>query len=266
MKTYRRLLQFAKPLTDFLPAYLIFVIIWAILEKFNITLFAPVLEVLFDNEQTTKYAHTTWADFPNFSLSKEFLNEVKNWGLAFLMGGATKTKVLFTICTTIISSFFLSNLFSFLAGFTLTSLKGRIVANTRHQVYDKLLSLQLGYFSNERRGDIISRLTNDVREVETILLASVQIMLKEPIMILVTFIFLFYISAKLFIFTLVVIPITSIIIALITKRLRKKSKEGQESLGRILDIVNETIGGLRVIQAFNAQPVFRGKFNLLNRC
>ena len=265
MKTYRRLLQFAKPLTDFLPAYLIFVIIWAILEKFNITLFAPVLEVLFDNEQTTKYAHTTWADFPNFSLSKEFLNEVKNWGLAFLMGGATKTKVLFTICTTIISSFFLSNLFSFLAGFTLTSLKGRIVANTRHQVYDKLLSLQLGYFSNERRGDIISRLTNDVREVETILLASVQIMLKEPIMILVTFIFLFYISAKLFIFTLVVIPITSIIIALITKRLRKKSKEGQESLGRILDIVNETIGGLRVIQAFNAQPVFRGKFNLLNR-
>lgn len=265
MKTYRRLLQFARPLYNFLPAYIFFVILWAIVEKFNITLFAPVLEVLFDESESAKYAATTWSDFPSFSLSSEFLTQVKEWGLGFLMGGDDKHAALMTIIVTIITSFFLSSFFNFMAGYTLASLKGRIVTNTRKAIYEKLLDLQLGYFSNERRGDIISRVTGDVREVETILMASVQIMLKEPIMILVTFSFLLYISAQLVVFAILVMPVTMIIVAIITKKLRGKSKLGQESLGKILDVVNETIGGLRVIQAFNAQPVFKRNFESLNR-
>jgi subfamily B ATP-binding cassette protein MsbA len=263
MNTYRRLIQFARPFYTFLPAYVIFIIIWAILEKFNIVLFAPILEVLFDENGSTLEA-TSFADFPTFHFSSSFLEKVKDWGLRFLMGGESKKNVLLTICLTILATVFLANLFSFLAGFTLASLKGRIVTKIRTQVYEKLTNLHLGYFSNERRGDIISRLTNDVREVESILVASVQILLKEPITIIITFTFLFYISAKLVLFSLIVMPITAVIIALITKKLRGKSKQSQSYLGEILDVINETIGGLRVIQAFNAQKKFQDKFGMMN--
>ena len=263
MNTYRRLLKFAKPLYSFLPSYILFIIIWAILEKFNIVLFAPILEVLFDENGKTLEA-SSFADFPSFKLSYLFLEEFKDWGLRFLMGGESKKDVLLTICLTILSTVFLANLFSFLAGFTLASLKGRIVTKIRTKVYIKLTNLHLGYFSNEKRGDIISRLTNDVREVESILVASVQILLKEPITIIITFIFLFYISAKLVLFSLIVMPITAIIIAMVTKRLRGKSKQSQSYLGDILDVINETIGGLRVIQAFNAQNIFQNKFSKMN--
>ncbi len=263
MKTYRRLLQFAKPLYSFLPAYFVFIIIWAILEKFNILLFGPVLEVLF-NESTTSVEPATFADFPAFSSLDTFAQEIKDWGMRFLMGGDSKSNILLTICLTILSTIFLANLFSVLAGFTLASLKGRVVTKIRTQVYEKLTHLHLGYFSNERRGDIISRLTNDVREVETILVSSVQILIKEPITIIITFSFLFYISAKLVLFSLIVMPITAIIIALVTKKLRGKAKQSQSFLGEILDTINETIGGLRVIQAFNAQPVFQAKFEKMN--
>ena len=263
MHTYRRLLQFARPLYSFLPAYIIFIVIWAILEKFNIVLFAPILEVLFDENGKSLEA-AAFSDFPSFEFSSSFLVSLKDWGLRFLMGGESKQNVLLTICLTILSTVFLANLFSFLAGFTLASLKGRIVTKIRTQVYEKLTNLHLGYFSNERRGDIISRLTNDVREVESILVASVQILLKEPITIIITFIFLFYISAKLVLFSFIVMPVTAVIIALVTKKLRGKSKQSQSYLGEILDVINETIGGLRVIQAFNAQGSFQVKFSKMN--
>jgi subfamily B ATP-binding cassette protein MsbA len=264
MNTYRRILQFAAPLYKFLPWYLVCVIFAVIFDKAMILLFAPILDVLFSNH-VAELSSVTLNDFPEFTSLTTYFGELKNWSLAYITSGESKEDLLFKICMILLITSFLANTFNFIGSSVLAKLKGRIVRKVRTAVFNRLTSFELSYFSNERRGDIMSRMTNDVQEVEAIIIGSFHTLLKEPITIILTFSILFYISTSLVVFTFIVLPVVAILIALITKKLRNKSKMGQHYLGQILEMIDETLGGLRVIQAFTAEGYLKSKFEKLNR-
>ena len=264
MNTYRRILQFAAPLYKFLPWYLLCVIFAVIFDKTMILLFAPILDILF-NRGDVALSNVTLSDFPEFDNFSSYFGEVKDWALGYVSSGESKESLLFKICLILIITSFFANTFGFLGSSILAKLKGRIVRKIRVSVFNRLTTFELSYFSNERRGDIMSRMTNDVQEVEAIIIGSFHTLLKEPITIIISFAILFYISSSLVIFTFIVLPITAILIALITKKLRRKSKLGQHYLGQILETIDETLGGLRVVQAFTAEGYLRKKFETLNR-
>ncbi|NOS54643.1 MAG: ABC transporter ATP-binding protein, partial [Cyclobacteriaceae bacterium] len=157
------------------------------------------------------------------------------------------------VCGLIVACVILANLFRYLERVMATKIRVDLVKNIRMDIFSKVTQLHIGYFNNERKGDLISRFTNDVNEVEGAVMNSLKAVLKEPITIVVYFYVLFTISPQLTLFTLLVLPLTGGVLAEIIKRLKKQATQSQESLGRILTILDETFSGMRVIKAFNAR-------------
>ncbi|HYG19581.1 MAG TPA: ABC transporter ATP-binding protein, partial [Ohtaekwangia sp.] len=162
-------------------------------------------------------------------------------------------KALTFVCGMIIVFVFLSNMFRYMERMAASRMKVDVVKNMRMEIFDKVSRLHIGFFNDQRKGDLISRFTNDIGEVENAVVNSLKSVMKEPITMVVFIIVLFSISVPLTLFTLIVLPVTGTIIAEIIKRLRRKAKQSQEAMGRIVNILDETFSGMRVITAFNAQ-------------
>lgn len=168
------------------------------------------------------------------------------------------------ICVIIIISIFLKNLFLYLSYVILNPLKNKIVHKLRAELYDKILRLPIGYFTERRKGDLISRITNDVSEVEVSLIGALEGWIRDPLTILVNFVVLFYISPQLTIAILICIPIVGFILGRISRSLKRQSNEAAVKLGESLSILDETLNGLRVIKAFNIEGLLRGRFGKVN--
>ncbi|MBR5189365.1 MAG: ABC transporter ATP-binding protein, partial [Paludibacteraceae bacterium] len=158
----------------------------------------------------------------------------------------------------------LKTLSAFLASASLVPIRTGILRDIRNTVYQKITSLHLGYFSNEKKGDIISRMTNDVVEIEASIIASLETIFKNPIMILLYLIVLFTMSWRLTIFVLILLPISGLLIGRIGKSLKRKSLLGQQLSGELIAQIEETLGGLRIIKAFNAEEKLNHRFQSLN--
>ncbi|HET9504250.1 MAG TPA: ABC transporter ATP-binding protein [Hymenobacter sp.] len=262
MKVYLRLLQFARPYGDFLPLYLLYMVLGIFFGIANFTLVIPLLNVLFGTTDT----HTTTAPatLPHFALNIEYIKDVFNYYFSQILAAEGKRGALAYVCGVIIASVFFSNVFRYLGGKLLTKVRARVVQNLRGALYNRILDLELGYFSNERKGDLMSRLTNDVHEVEISVVNTLTAMFKEPLTIIGFFVLLFSMSAKLTVFTLVLLPISGGIIASVAKRLRRQAALSQSTLGSMLSVIDETLGSIRVIKGFNAQKYILGKFRAQN--
>ncbi len=162
-------------------------------------------------------------------------------------------RALLFVCILIVFFVFVSNLFRYLERMTASKLKVDVVKNMRMQIFERVSLMHIGFFNDQRKGDLISRFTNDVSEVEGAVVNGLKSVFKEPITLIVFMIILFTISVKLTLFTLVVLPLTGGIISEIVRRLKKKAKLSQETMGRIVNILDETFSGMRVINAFNAR-------------
>ncbi len=262
MKVYLRLLSFARPYGDFLPLYLLYMVLGIFFGIANFTLVIPLLNVLFGTTDT----HTTAAPavLPHFALTIDYIKDVFNYYFSQIMAVKGKRGALAYVCGVIIASVFFSNVFRYLGGKLLTKVRARVVQNLRGALYNRILDLELGYFSNERKGDLMSRLTNDVHEVEISVVNTLTAVFKEPLTIIGFFVLLFSMSAKLTIFTLVLLPISGGIIASVAKRLRRQAALSQSTLGSMLSVIDETLGSIRVIKGFNAQKYILGKFRAQN--
>jgi subfamily B ATP-binding cassette protein MsbA len=262
MKVYLRLLQFARPYGDFLPLYLLYMVLGIFFGIANFTLVIPLLNVLFGTTDTHTAAAPT--ALPHFALTIDYIKEVFNFYFAQILAAKGKQGALAYVCGVIIASVFFSNVFRYLGGKLLTKVRARVVQNLRGALYNRILDLELGYFSNERKGDLMSRLTNDVHEVEISVVNTLTAVFKEPLTIIGFFILLFSMSAKLTIFTLVLLPISGGIIASVAKRLRRQAALSQSTLGSMLSVIDETLGSIRVIKGFNAQQYILNKFRAQN--
>lgn len=168
------------------------------------------------------------------------------------------------ICVIIIISIFLKNLFLYLSFYILNPLKNKIVNHLRSEIYNKILRLPIGYFTEKRKGDLISRSTNDVAEVESSLVGALEGWIRDPLTILINFAVLFYISPQLTIAILICIPVIGFILGRISRSLKKQSNEAAIKHGESLSIMDETLNGLRVIKAFNIETLLKGRFEKTN--
>jgi subfamily B ATP-binding cassette protein MsbA len=223
---------------------------------FNLALVIPLLNVLFSEEATKSIPPA-----PEFSISIDYLTGMFNHYFVSIIVEHGPLNALLFVCLSVVVSILLTSVFRYMERMAASRIKVDVVKNIRMNIFSQVSRLHIGYFNDQRKGDLISRFTNDVAEVEGAVMNSLKFVMKEPITIVVYFIVLFIISTKLTLFTLLVLPITGGILAEIIKRLKRKAKQSQESLGRIVNILDETFGGMRVINAFNARNFILNKID-----
>lgn len=256
LKTYFRLINFARPLGKYLPEYLIYTVLGVIFGLLNFTLFIPLLNLLF-----TTYPVKEVVELPVFAFSIDYFKDLFNYYFYTIIKDGGKIAALQYVCLVIFSSVLLSNLFKFLSQRVLTSVRTKVVKNIRETVFNKITDSDLRFFYNNRKGDLISTLSNDVHEVENSVVSSLQVIVREPFMLIGFFILLFTMSAKLTLFTLLLLPISFLLIAQITKLLKRDALRSQDLLGYIMGTIEETISGIRIIKAFNGEDYTKKKFD-----
>ncbi|AWM34614.1 ABC transporter ATP-binding protein [Hymenobacter nivis] len=262
MKTYLRILQYARPWLAFLPQYLLYTVLTIFFSIGNFTLIIPLLSVLFD--KTDKMPAQAPAHLPVFKPTIDWVTQTFNYFFADVLAAYGKMGALAFVCGIVVASVLLSNVFRYLSLRLLAKVRARVILNLRRDLYYRVVGLQLSFFSSERKGDLMSRFTADVQEVETSVVNTMTAVIKEPLTIVAYFLVLFHISAPLTLFTLVLLPVSGGIIASIAKRLRRQAEISQSTLGSMMSVIDETLGGIRVIKAFNAQGYIKDKFDEQN--
>jgi len=223
---------------------------------FSLTMIIPFLNVLFS--QNRNYTLMPW------SVSAKSLLNNFNYYLGNYIVEHGQLKALMLISMLVVIMFFLKNLTRYLAMYFLVPIRNGVVRDIRRDVYHKILSLPIGYFTDERKGDMMARMTSDVQEVEWGIMNSLEAAFREPLNIIVFLITMFTMSSELTTFVLVLLPIAGLIIGRIGKSLKKKSVQAQEKMGELLSNIEETLGGLRIIHAFTAEKSASKKFGGLN--
>jgi ATP-binding cassette subfamily B protein/subfamily B ATP-binding cassette protein MsbA len=262
--------DFVRIFTRFLPKYkgcvvanVICYILTTIFSLFSFGTIIPILQILFGME-TASHEYMTWTFADSF---KYIVDALKN-NLFFYIedyirtyGGANTMLILgvFMIFMT-----FLKTGTAYLAGYFMIPIRFGVLRDIRMDLYNKILSLPMGFYSEERKGDIMARMTNDVTEVGTSIMTSLEAIFKNPIMIIIYFSVMIAISWELTLFILVMLPIVGVIIGRVGKSLKTRSMLGQTQQGSLLSIIEETLGGLRIIKAFNAEKKASSRFEQLN--
>jgi subfamily B ATP-binding cassette protein MsbA len=259
MKNYLRLLSYAKPLGNFVVPFLITSILASIFGVLNFTLLIPLLRVLFDQvdaKQLSEMLTPTSGFDPINQFNFYFATFLKEYG---------KLGALKFVCGTVATTIILSNIFKYISVRLLEKFKSNMVANLRQTVFDKAIHLHLGFFSNERKGNLISRIVTDVQEVENSIANTFSAATKEVFLFLAYIYSLFAISWNLTLFALLVIPISGIFISTLVKKMKHNAGEGQQRLSNLISLMDEVFGGMRVVKGFVAEKFVTEKFREENQ-
>ncbi|HEX7365795.1 MAG TPA: ABC transporter ATP-binding protein [Pelobium sp.] len=260
MKTYFRLLSFAKPIGRFATPYFIFTLLYAVFNTLVFTMLMPVLTVLFDKENAVEKI----TQLPTFDWSFHYFLDVFNFYFnQYTLLHGEKGALIFVSVVLVICVFF-SNVFRYFSQRIMEDLRIYTLHSLRKQVFKSVTALHLHFFNSERKGDIIAKITSDVQVVQYCITNTLQVIVREPFLIIGYMILLFSISAKLTLFTLILLPVSGIVIAAIVKKLKAQALEAQGSFGVMVSYVDEAISGMRIVKAFNALPYVRGKFDAEN--
>lgn len=257
MKTYFRILTYAKGLGWYIPQYAVTVLFYALFSVVNIALLAPMIEVLFKQVEPLQ----ALPEAPEFSFGFDYFIALFNYYLQTYISGRGPMAGLKFVSIAIISTALLSNLFRYFASVLLAIMRSKVVRNLRNHVFERTIGLDIGYFTSARKGDIMLRITSDVQQVEAATMDSIKVILLEPILLVSYFIALFSISPELTLYSLLLLPLSGAFIAGIAKRLKRAASMTQGSLGKISNHVEEAIGGIRLIKAFSAKNYILRKFH-----
>ena len=253
MKKFLDILKYAKNYLGYASLNVMFNIFSVIFNLFSLAMIIPFLQLLFDK---TKLVYVA----PELTFKTESITGYFNYTISQIIIEKGEVNALMFISLLVVILFFLKNLSRYLAMFFLAPLRNGVVQDIRNDIYKRILILPLSYFSEQRKGDIMSRITNDVMNIEWSIMQSLEMIFKEPLTIIIFMITLVIISPTLTLFVIILLPITGILIAQVGKSLRRTSAKSQKQLGVILSIVEETISGLRIIKGFNAIDKTNEKF------
>lgn len=272
---FRLLRRFIPPYRGQLALNICFNLLSTVLSLFSFAAIIPVLQILFGiNAGIDTYQPVVWANGLE-AVMQVLKNNLYCWiSLQIMQGGAGI--VLFLLGVFLVMMTGLKCAAAFFASFFLIPIRTGVLRDLRQQLYDKILSLPIGYFTEQRKGDIMSRMTSDVNEVEVSIMSSLDMLFKDPIMIGIYLITLFCISWQLTLFVLLLLPVAGLLIGRIGRSLKRRSTRGQELTADLLADIEETLGGLRVVKAFNAEQqlsesflkrnnLTRQTFNRINR-
>ncbi len=258
MSTYGRIISFAKPYHRYFPQYIVFALLAIIFSLTNLALLEPLFTVIFETKTQEELAELAALGKLEFGMDQ--LKGLFYQKLIEVRDSYGRDSVLIYVSLVIGISALLSNLFTYLSNVIIGYLRAEVIQKIRNKVFYNTSGLHLGFFAGERKGDIMSRMTNDVQEIEVTLISSIKVFFREPATIIVYLTFLFVTSVQLTLFTLIFFPVMGTIISEIVKRLKKKAILSQESLGRIVNLMDEVFGGMRVIKAFNAKEYVNDLF------
>jgi subfamily B ATP-binding cassette protein MsbA len=247
MKIYFRILQYAPNATSQFFKFLLFSILASIFSATYLGLLQPMLDILF-----LQKIDKTITAVPEFSMSVGFFKAWFQFHFVQALNEYGPLATLMYVCMFIVGFVFLSNIFRYMERMVASRVKADVVKNMRVDIFKNVSQLHIGYFNDQRKGDLISRFTNDVGEVENTVVNGFKA-IREPITLIVFIIMLFSISVKLALITLIVLPVTGGLISIIIKALKKRAIQSQETMGRIVNILDEAFSGMRVINAFNAR-------------
>ena len=251
-------MRFAGPYWGHASLNVLFNILAVFFSLVSFTLFIPVLQMLFNMMPIPKSAPTLiWNNFD--SLKDNFYYE--SGRLIHIYGNS---KILIFIGLIIIFLYFFKNFFRYMAMYFLAVVRNGVVRDLRNGLYKKILILPLSYYNEQRKGDIIARMTNDVQEVEWSIMSSLEMAFRDPITMVAYLVTLFVISPSLTVFVLILLPLSALVIGRIGKSLKRTSDKSQKKMGFILSMIEETISGLRIIKAFNAIDFADNRFKLIN--
>jgi len=252
VKNYFGVLKYVKGYWRYAVFNILFNILSAVFSLFSVAMLFPFLQVLFSNDDLA-IQKTASGNVPLFEFSSAGIMDYVNYYLALAMQEHGKIKTLVLICIFIIITVFLKNLFRYLGMYFIAPIRNGVVRDIRNNLFKKVLSLPLSYYSNERKGDIMTKMTTDVREIEWSILSSMEMIFREPINMLMNLVFMVLINWKLTLIAFILLPISGLIIGKIGKTLRRNSTTEKEKSGLLLSMMDETLSGLRIIQGFNAE-------------
>jgi subfamily B ATP-binding cassette protein MsbA len=257
MKSIRILLQYLKPYKWLAVQNMGFNILSAFFALFTYTLIVPFLQILFNRVES----------IPNpgpFNFSAGYIKEWANWFFSSSIERYGEMRTLMVVVIGFALASFIKNLMVFLANNCMASLRAGTVRDVRNVIYNKILRLPLSYFSEARKGDLMTRVSNDIQEIEVSVVASLSMLFRDPFTILIFVVYLFVTSPQLTIFALLMLPLSAWAIARISRSLKSSSFKGQQALGRLLSVLEETLTGLRIIKGFNAEGKMIRQFGAAN--
>lgn len=268
MKDFIRILRrFVPPYKKYMVSNIVFNILSAILNLFSFALIIPILNILFKLNDDV-YFYKAWVFDPwtweSWKGTPELIKNNFFWFVSDLIEKEGGSFTLIVLGAFLIISTFLKVGTMYMAFFTMIPIRTGVVRDIRNQINKKITELPLGFFSEERKGDIIARVSGDVNEVETSIMSSLDMLFKNPILIIIYLIGMIVISWQLTVFVLVLLPLAGYVMGQVGKKLKRKSLEGQQQWGGLMSQIEETLGGLRIIKAFNAEKKIQARFESSN--
>ena len=259
MSYFTRVLKYGIEYYNYGVLNILFNILYAIFSALAFVSFIPMLDVLFKQTKTVY----TEPEYVGFSNILEYTEDYFNYYLSNQLE-TDISSTLILVVGIVIFFFLMKNLFNYLALYNITFVKNGLLKNLRENLYSKVLNMPISYFLNKKKGDLMSRITADILEIQTSYLSILELMVREPLTIIFTLIVMFTISPQLTLFVTLFIPISGFIISIIGKKLRKDSKEVQQQQSNFLSIIDETISGQKVIKSFLSENFFHNKFKSIN--
>jgi subfamily B ATP-binding cassette protein MsbA len=253
MKKFSRIIQYISRYKGLLTVYLIFTLLATFFGLVALAALSPFMDILFK----AGGGQTTTVNTNAIGMLKPYVIEVMN-------GPYGKNGALVFICLLIISTTFLKNLFLYWSSYISNPIRSATITFLRNDVYEKILSLPIGYFTERRKGDLISRMTNDIYEIESSVISTLEGLIKDPLTIIGYLAYMVYLSPTLSLFLLILLPVTGFVIGRISRSLKRQSKAASEKLGESLSVLDETLGGIRIIKGFGAELLLKNKFFRIN--
>lgn len=264
MKDLLAILKYVRGYWRYGIGNIIFNIFSVIFGVFTLAMMIPFLQLITEKSDT-EYQQIVAKGEPHLGLSLAQLTEYLNYHFSNLIIHEGKLRALIWICILGAVIFFFKALFRYLGMFFLAPIRNGVVRDIRNNIYGKTLRLPLSYYSDERKGDIMSRITADVQEVEWSVMSSLEMIFRDPVNIIVLLVVLIYVSPQLTLIAFILLPLGAGLISLVSKSLKRSSTRAKNELGLLFSIMEETLGGLRIIKGFNAEKNMREKFGHVNR-
>ena len=262
MSTYTRLLGFAKPLSRYAVPYFFYSVLHALFNTFTYTMIIPIIGTLFSEG----YVFQPTNELPAVALNTECLNGIISYLYTQLFGEEfLTTRLLALLSAVLILCNVLSNAFRYLGSMTVETMRTRTLQRMRNDMFERTMSMNVGYFSDQRKGDIMSKITSDVMVVQFCITNTLQVMFREPFLILGYVVMMVNISWQLTVFSILYLPVVALIIGSIVKRLRHPAQQGQERMGEMVSVMEESLSGVKAIKSYNAFGYISSKFRTINQ-
>jgi subfamily B ATP-binding cassette protein MsbA len=259
MKSFLRILAYGKPYGKYWPAYLVLSVFSVLFGIANYALIAPLLTVLFEPDTLTGEIIR-----PEYSFSLSYIVDIFRYYLLKIKTQDGLMMALVYVSVSLLAASLLSNITHYLSQRVLVSVRTRLMKNVRDDLFRKISRLHIGYFHKQRKGDLLSSISNDVNEVQNSVASSFHVIFRDPLLVLGFLSMLFYMSPKLTLVTLITLPVSALLIGRITRALRSGAEVSQSLLGKLLSHFEEAISGSRIVKAFNAQQYVRDRFGTIN--